>query len=705
MFEWRSHLAHNEGIALLEADNRLLFVSTAGILLPNEATEITKINGLSDIGISAVHFYAEKNLLLIGYDNGNIEIAPISMLSSLSANQNILITDIKNDGRYDNKRINRFVCSADRCVAATGFGIVEFDAATGEIHDNFTIHPAGNPMPVHDLLRYGSKWIAATDTGIFACETNNPQWFHFREWQQMQTGSGFHRLAVYDDTLFMMRSDGCLLRTTIDFQRIDTISQGIKMLWKEKEQEHENLWIATSSHLHKYPDAQNNQIIDIQGFSPQSVITSGGALWLADSSKGLWRYDGNGFSPQMQDKQPLGKVMHIVQHNGRMWAAGNGFLCKHWQNTWECDANPLIINPVALAIDPRSDERLWVATPTQVIEYQDVHTSKAIFSTENVRAAITAMDVANNGDILIACANAAPTLNLLYLCKNNVHCEPLATDISGILAGSRIRSIAHFGNVFRGITDETQSIIFAYQSSPERFIAYPIKLRNDYQTTATTAFALTADRAGEMWLGTNKGATAYSVGGTWDESAQARKIQTQSDMAGYVSYLLEYEQITTIAIDGGNRKWFGTAASGVLLQSANGYNPLLRYNAANSPLPSDHILSMAVNSATGAVFFATQRGMLSFTADATAGAESFSDIKIYPNPVRPNMQNVTLTGLTEDAEIKLPMPQDIWSMPPKPMAAHYCGTCKPRRATRRRQACMLYLWQARMVHTRRWGKC
>jgi len=70
-------------------------------------------------------------------------------------------------------------------------------------------------------------------------------------------------------------------------------------------------------------------------------------------------------------------------------------------------------------------------------------------------------------------------------------------------------------------------------------------------------------------------------------------------------------------------------------------------------LPSNAIVDIALNSVTGETFFVTDKGMVSFTSDATVAAQTFSNIKIYPNPVRPQASVVTVMGLVQDAEITI----------------------------------------------------
>ncbi len=116
-----------------------------------------------------------------------------------------------------------------------------------------------------------------------------------------------------------------------------------------------------------------------------------------------------------------------------------------------------------------------------------------------------------------------------------------------------------------------------------------------------------------------------------------------------------YEQfITDIAVDGANNKWIGTADSGLFLVSPNGQETKYHFTINNSPLPSNVINDIGINSATGEVFIATAKGLVSFKGTATAPNDDVSHAYVYPNPVRPEYQGtVKIAGLLDKANIKI----------------------------------------------------
>ena len=101
-----------------------------------------------------------------------------------------------------------------------------------------------------------------------------------------------------------------------------------------------------------------------------------------------------------------------------------------------------------------------------------------------------------------------------------------------------------------------------------------------------------------------------------------------------VIYLLKSEIITSIAVDGANRKWLGTSSFRSLPAFSGWLRKLVNYTEENSPLYSNTVVSLAIDDKTGEVWFGTAKGVISVRGDATAGAEAFKNVYTFPNPVR-----------------------------------------------------------------------
>ncbi|HAW53287.1 MAG TPA: hypothetical protein DCX54_13320 [Flavobacteriales bacterium] len=161
------------------------------------------------------------------------------------------------------------------------------------------------------------------------------------------------------------------------------------------------------------------------------------------------------------------------------------------------------------------------------------------------------------------------------------------------------------------------------------------------------------DLNGAIWIGTNEGpAVIYSAASVFDSRQDAQRIYVQQD--GQTQILLETENIKSIAVDGANRKWFGSTNSGVYLMSEDGATEISHFTKINSPLFSDDIKDIEINSINGEVFFCTDYGLISYKGTATQGDDRFSNVQVYPNPVPENYSGlVAIKGLAQNSIVKI----------------------------------------------------
>jgi ligand-binding sensor domain-containing protein len=166
--------------------------------------------------------------------------------------------------------------------------------------------------------------------------------------------------------------------------------------------------------------------------------------------------------------------------------------------------------------------------------------------------------------------------------------------------------------------------------------------------------ALAIDNRNQLWIGTTKGLRVLSSTSNF-ESNEQMKANAIIILENGLAQELMYEQfITDIVVNGSNQKWIGTADSGVFLFSSDGQQTIYHFTKDNSPLPSNVINDIDINPATGEVFFATDKGMVSFQGTSTRPADSLADVYVYPNPVRPDfLGTVKIAGLISKANIKI----------------------------------------------------
>ena len=116
-----------------------------------------------------------------------------------------------------------------------------------------------------------------------------------------------------------------------------------------------------------------------------------------------------------------------------------------------------------------------------------------------------------------------------------------------------------------------------------------------------------------------------------------------------------FEQgIVDIEVDGSNNKWIGTATAGAFLVSPDGQETLFHFTKENSPLPSNTINDIEIDDQTGEVFFATDKGMVSYAGTSTEAEDDLSNVYVFPNPVRPEFHgDVNISGLMDKVNLKI----------------------------------------------------
>ena len=187
-------------------------------------------------------------------------------------------------------------------------------------------------------------------------------------------------------------------------------------------------------------------------------------------------------------------------------------------------------------------------------------------------------------------------------------------------------------------------------------------LKNEDGKSYTDKFAqlncIVKDLNGWMWIGTNQG-VFYVEDPTRVFDSDFYYIQPRvprDDGSSYADYLLNEVAIKCIAVDGGNRKWFGTENNGVYLTNAEGTEVIAHYTEDNSPLISDEIYTIAINGETGEVMIGTGAGLCSLYGNVTDPVSEMDEDKIlvYPNPVRPDYNGtITITGLMSDTYVSI----------------------------------------------------
>jgi ligand-binding sensor domain-containing protein len=184
---------------------------------------------------------------------------------------------------------------------------------------------------------------------------------------------------------------------------------------------------------------------------------------------------------------------------------------------------------------------------------------------------------------------------------------------------------------------------------------------NDRRLTTTSGsgglpsnyvYSMAMDRDGEIWVGTDKGiAVFYDTDRAFELDGDAQLVLVEAD--GYVEPIIANEKVRAIAIDGANRKWFGTQ-SGVFVYSEDGSKQLAHFTEENSPLFSNTINDISINQQNGEIFIATDKGLISYKGRATEGQNTHANVLVYPNPVKESYNGpIAIKNVVENANVKI----------------------------------------------------
>jgi len=161
--EWRDHLPYTFLNHIEQSSEKIYAASEYGLMIFDKNSEsfdkLTKVNGLSDIGISTIAFTSNYNTLFVGYSNGNIDL--------IKGNDIYNISDIKRKIITGSKSINNVLFINEYAFLSCGFGIVVFNMSKKEIKDTYFIGDLGSQVLVNQLAFDGQYIYAATNQGIY----------------------------------------------------------------------------------------------------------------------------------------------------------------------------------------------------------------------------------------------------------------------------------------------------------------------------------------------------------------------------------------------------------------------------------------------------------------------------------------------------------------------------------------------------------
>jgi ligand-binding sensor domain-containing protein len=160
--------------------------------------------------------------------------------------------------------------------------------------------------------------------------------------------------------------------------------------------------------------------------------------------------------------------------------------------------------------------------------------------------------------------------------------------------------------------------------------------------TSDAVWSVAVDRQGEVWVGSDQGISIL-----FDPLFPKQRLA--------VYHPLRDQIIQAIAVDALNNKWIGTKQGAALL-SPDGTSILAQYTVASTDgkLLDDDVASIAIDNATGTVYFGTEKGLSALTTPAITAVRSFDGLAVSPNPyLLPAAAPLTIDGLVQNATLKI----------------------------------------------------
>jgi ligand-binding sensor domain-containing protein len=682
---WRDHYAYTQGMFVAIAPDKVYVASPNGVFwyMPSQGSlgKITTANGLSDIGVSAIGYSPFQDLLAVGYENGNIDL--------VFKEQVINLPFVMQKPMQGSKQINHFYFDEFQNIyVATGFGIVVVNIDKREIKDTYFIGPGGTELWVNQVIVYNNRIYAATKSGLLSAASNDPLLIHYASWfyEQSIPSSDYNSLAVFNNNLIVNQATGSLIPDVVWYfdsfawNQLTTEFNEVRNLWADDSK----LAISSREGIGVFQSVPGliNTISSYSGdlsFNPNYVaLDNEGNLVVGDNSLGLMYYQNQNWTqihpnapyndntyfvlPTDQELYVLGGARTDIWSNRYFPLTLHSLANNHWATIIDFD----YFDAVRITPSPFYPNEYYISSwgngivvyrDGQVVEnYNPTNSSlETILPGAYCRIGGVAFDSQGN----LWASNAGVTNPISMRTPDGTW---TGFPYQGVINSQRQSDIILSPNGYLWVVLPSGGGLFVLDpgDNPTSISSHSTRrfkpTDSDGASLPNDISSLAFDKDGYLWVGTNEGVlVSYNPQRVLEPSAfNFQQVKIPDVVPGLAVYLLETETVTTIAVDGGNRKWFGTQRSGVFLQSADGSNQLLHFTKENSPLPSNTIQHIGIHPKSGEVFFATDKGMVSYRGDATEPVSKFGKIYAFPNPVRPNYNGlITITGLVDKTIVKI----------------------------------------------------
>ncbi|MCB0479861.1 MAG: T9SS type A sorting domain-containing protein [Flavobacteriales bacterium] len=685
---WRDHLPYRSIKHIAETNTHVYAASDAGVfrvgLDDDVAQRFSTVDGLAEVGVTAMGASPDGSVLMVGYESGVLDI--------VKENGIVHVYDIYRSNVIGDKSINHFMFQNDLCYISTGFGIVAFNYTKIETKETYFIGPKGANLFVNQTHFYSDTLWAATREGLYRASIKSDL-YDPRSWAADQT------LPDSAKAYNIVTSMGAELMVNVKSNgfRSDTLYSRINGKWginpfvlgesnNSITSYGDKVVISASTSVEVY--STDWSVIRREfafnastGLNPNiAIFGKNDILWIGDEFAGLGKNSGTGHNQVTNLGGPSSNRAFNVFYDQEKTIVTGGANAENWftlkqpaefsymkDNLWSIFNKKtvpefeVVSDITSVTVDPKNADHYFVSSLNEgIFQFQSDNLIKnynqynSILDTAKGICFVSDIKFDNNGNLWIL--NSLSQKPIVILTTDGTwHSFPLP----GIGDGFQTGRLTISKEGYLWITSPNGGVVVY---DPGDNLTSPSDDRSKQFTTAPNGgnlpdnevYCVSEDADGHMWVGTRVGLRVfYNASNAFNSTfPDAQDIYIQQD--GQTKILLENENVSWILSDGSNKKWLSTRSSGVFYLSSDGTKELAHFTKENSPLFSDYVTSLALNSKTGEVLMATDKGLIGFRGAVTDGGESFSEVYVFPNPVRPDYTGlIAITGLVDGSVVKI----------------------------------------------------
>jgi ligand-binding sensor domain-containing protein len=697
-------LPYNNVLSIAEGNGKIYCASRYALFSYDKndgaLERFSRITGLNDLEIGTIRYNSAAGVLLIAYQSSNIDLL-------YNDGTVVNLSDIKRKNIVGGKSINHIMFSGKYAYLSCNFGIVVIDLERQEIKDTYYIGRNGNNLSVNQFAGDGTTFYAATDSGIMKASASNPFLFNFESWSLDTTvtsvitnaTSVFSSVAAYSGKIFAVKKGAGNTDTLIQYDGTSwAIYSNSHTDGSQFETEMNHLIRKDNSSVEVY----NNSLNSVAYVAPWyytngqplwGYVDIAGIFWIADGKNGLVKFSNGSYEFIYPNGPNNIATWAMAANKDNLWVVSGGISgqaprFKHdgvyfytnyneWKNFIPANdplyASLSFADVVCIAMDTSDTKHAFIGSwGGGLLEYRNNgvvqvynesnSTLRAIADTNGSYRPIEVGGVAFDSDNNLWVANASNyETNSLSVRKNDGSWQSFHLPTNPNLAAATTYGLLvdSYNQKWLNASIPPLGIGVFFENDMANPNDDSVKIiTNQFgngNLPSLNTLAMAEDKDGAIWIGSDKGvAVIYNpgnifTGGDYD----AQKVLIEQE--GHAQYLLENEFVWAIAVDGANRKWFGTQSGGAFLMSADGTKQLLHFNTDNSPLLSNFVISIAIDPNSGEVFFGTfDKGICSYRADATEGGEACDNYYVFPNPVKHDYSGpIAIKGLVANASVKI----------------------------------------------------